>query len=83
MDDPHLAVLRQWMTAPELDLVRKASGSADDILERNRKVDRIIERAEQQEAIWQFLKRVAQAFIIIVGAIATIKAIVPSMAWWP
>lgn len=82
MDDPHLDVLRKWMTPEEFNQVRKSWGPAEEILEHNRKVRAIIERAEHREAIWQFLKRVAQAFIIIVGALATIKAIVP-IDWWP
>lgn len=70
------------MTPEELNQVRKAWGDADEILDHNRKVRAIIERAEHREAVWQFLKRTAQAFIIIVGALATIKAIVP-VDWWP
>lgn len=81
-NDPHLEILRKWLTPDEFDQVRKAWGSAEDIVEHSRKVRRIIEKAEHQEAIWTFLKRTFQAFAIIVGVLATIKAIAPP-GWWP
>ena len=82
MDDPHLDVLRRWMTAAELDILRKSLGSAEDMVERTSQIERIIERAEQREAIWQFLKMVFLAFVTVAGAVATVKAVLPA-GWWP
>jgi hypothetical protein len=76
-DDPHLAVMRQWMTAAELDVLRKEHGSAADMVAHKRKVDRIVQKAEHREAIWNFLKTILLAFVAIIGALATIKAIIP------
>lgn len=80
--DPRLDVLKRWMTSDDLELLRKEMGSAEDIVERTQKIDRIIERAEHREAIWQFLRMVGLAFVTVVGAVATIKAVVPA-GWWP
>ena len=82
MDDPHLDVLRRWMTAAELDILCKSLGSAEDMVERTSQIERIIERAEQREAIWQFLKMVFLAFVTVAGAVATVKAVLPA-GWWP
>lgn len=82
MYEPYLDVIRRWMTAEELEQVRKSLGSADEIIEQTSQVRRIIEKAEQREAIWQFLKMVGLAFVTGVGVLATIKAVLPS-GWWP
>ena len=81
-DDPHLAVLRRWMSPSELEQVRKAHGDADEIVARTRAIDQIIAKAEQRKAIWNFLSRVALAFATVMGVLATIKAILPA-GWWP
>lgn len=82
MDDPHLEQLRRWMSPEEIALLRKELGSSHAIIERSKKVDRIVARAEQKEAIWQFLKVVGFAFVTVMGALATIKAVIPA-GWWP
>ena len=81
-DDPHLDVLRRWMTPAELEQVRKSLGDADEIVDRTQQIDRIIERATQREAIWQFLKMVGLAFVTVAGLMATIKGLLPA-GWWP
>lgn len=81
-DDPHLDVLRRWMSPSELEQVRKAHGDADEIVARTRAVDRIIAKAEQREAIWQFAKMVGLAFATMVGVLATLRGILPA-GWWP
>lgn len=80
--DRYLEVLQRWMTPDELDHIRKEVGSAEAIVERKQQIERIIEKAEQREAIWQFLRMAALAFVSIVGLVATIKAILPA-GWWP
>jgi hypothetical protein len=82
MDDPHLEVLRRWMTPAELEQIRKAQGDPDEIVARTQQIDRIIERATQREAIWQFLKMVGLAFVTVVGLVATAKGLLPA-DWWP
>lgn len=82
MADPYLDALRRWMTADELEMLRKELGSPQEIAERTQKVDRIVKRAEHREAIWQFFKMVALAFVTVAGALATVKAILPA-GWWP
>lgn len=70
------------MSVADLDLLRRELGSAEDIAERTQKVDRIIERAEHREAIWQFIRMVGLAFVTVAGLAATIKALLPA-GWWP
>lgn len=81
-DDPHLDVLRRWMTPAELEQLRRACGDADEITERVKHVDQIIAQTEQRKAIWQFVRMVGLAFVTVMGAVATIKAILPA-GWWP
>lgn len=82
MDDLYLDALKRWMTPADLDTLRKGLGSADDIVGRTKRIEQIIEKAERREAIWQFLKMVGLAFVTIMGAAATLKAVLPS-GWWP
>lgn len=70
------------MTPAELELIRKAQGDPEEIVERTKRIDRIVARAEQREAIWNFLSRVALAFATVMGVLATVKALLPA-GWWP
>jgi hypothetical protein len=75
--EDYMEVLQRWMTPEELDQLRKELGHVAEILERNKRVEKLIENQERKEAIWQFLKAVLLAFASIVAVLATIKAVLP------
>ena len=73
---------RWWMSPEELDALRKELGSAEDILERHRQIEKLVKSSENREALWQFMRRVGAAFVALMAAAVTLKALLPE-AWWP
>jgi len=71
----------RWVTAEELEALRKGLGSADDILERNRQVTALLKAQEHRDTLWRFARRVGVAFVTLMGAVLTLKALLPP-GWW-
>lgn len=81
-DEAYREAIRRWVTPKDVDDLRRMLGSAEAILDRNEQVMRLLEKEDKKEAVWQFIKAAALAFVTIVGVLATIKAVLPA-GWIP
>jgi len=72
---------QRWGTAQEFDAVLNELGTPRDIIERNAKIEALLEKNERREAVWQFLTRTGAAFVVIVTILGALKALLP--AGWP
>jgi hypothetical protein len=76
------AEIPPWVTPKELREIRLEMGSAADILERHKRVERLLQNENRREWRWTFVKQVLGAIAVFAGTMLTFKALFPP-EWWP
>ena len=78
----YFVIAQRWMTPSEFDELRKAMGSADDMLEFRGEIKQLVKDAERRRMVWAFMRSAALAFATAVGVLATVKALLPAGWTW-